>query len=352
MNGALAPVSYPLWQNDRNHRRLTLLYRPHNELGLRWRQAYPSDDWRFRRMIRHYRRFLFAELGAASAAVISSENLSNFSTEHVARLRADLEYLGFTEFHVVLYVRDPANFYLSRTQQRLKTWHEPRIPDPTSFTYKFRRAAQTWERVFPGRLIVRRALDAPGEDVTDDFSGLLENNLDVSLPPLPERMNTTLSAEGMQILMDYRQRFWRDNGGLRTPDVRRLVKLLKASRTRLPQTQPALKDEVAAQIRANHSADAEVMSARYGLDLDLGNPVRTAPPPSRPEYRVQDIVRFVDPDIVRQLLLELARTELGRPLPRRPLPLRMGARVYRYIPNDRRSQRLDDWLRTFVNRER
>jgi hypothetical protein len=348
--GSLGPVRYPLWPGDRDHNRLITLYHPHNQLLGWWWQGYPADDLNFQRMRRQFRTFLFTELGAARVAVISAELLFHSPPAGVARLRLDLESMGFTEFHIVLYVRDPADFYLSETQQRLKSPREARIEDPQIFRYGFLRAADIWERAFPGSLTVRRALSQPGEDVTDDFCGLLQDLFDVSLPPQPERMNTSLSAEGMKILLDYRQRFWPDNGGLVTPDVGRLVSFLKESRKALPQTRPVLKDDAACAIRANHSADAAVILDRYDIDLGLRDLAPPDPPSataghSNTPVRLDDILESVDPVIVERLLLELARTELPRPSPRRPLTLRMAARAYRSIRPSRRPRRLDGWLR-------
>ncbi|TXI42454.1 MAG: hypothetical protein E6Q56_01440 [Mycobacterium sp.] len=194
---------------------------------------------------------------------------------------------------------------------------------------------------------MRRALSEPGEDVTDDFCGLLQDRLGVALPPLSERMNTSLSAEGMKILLDYRQMFWPDSGI--TPDIDRLVRFLKQSRSVLTQTRPALKDDVAVKIRANHSADAEVILDRYGVDLGLQN--LSPAPPSRPVVRLEQILQSVDPGIVERLLLELARTELARPPTRGPIPLQMAAWAYRSIPPHRRPQRLDGWLRHVIHRK-
>lgn len=351
-NGGLGSVCYPLNHRNRSHNRLQLLYRPLKNASPYFQQAYPTENWQYRRMLRRYRRSFFTQLARADAAVISAEDLCLFSAEQAARFRADLEAAGFREFHVVLYVRDPADFYLSFVQEHLKCPREPRIDPPDTFTYPFLQMAEAWESVFPGRLIVRRALLTPQEDVTDDFCRVLGTHLDVSLPPCAARMNASLSAEAMQILLDYRQRFWSNKGGWVTPDVSRLIQFLLASRSSLPQTKPVLKDAITTRIRENHQADADMMLSRYGLDLALGPAVPVPRLPSLPEYRVEDIVQSIDHDIVRRLLLELVHTELGCPLSFRVAAgsLRTAAELYQCIPF--RSQRLDDWLRSIYHRIR
>jgi hypothetical protein len=189
-------------------------------------------------------------------------------------------------------------------------------------------------------------------DISDDFCNLLEGKLGVSLPPLTKRYNTSLSAEAMQILLDYRQSFWLDNGCFLTSDTLRLVRFLEASRNAPPQTRPVLKDEIAARIRANHAADAKVILERYGVDLGLRDRGPTAALRSRETYRVSDIVQSVDADIVQQILLRLARAELARPHPERSQPLEIAARLYRSVPPHYRPQRLKGWLLRFIERGR
>ena len=67
-------------------------------------------------------------------------------------------------------------------------------------------------------------------------------------------------------------------------------------------------------------------------------------------HRIDDIVESVDPDIVRELLLRLARVELGRRPAQRPLPLRLAARAYRAVPPAQKPAALDRWLRSRLDR--
>lgn len=369
---SLAPLCYPLWRDDLfHHNRLTMLYRPHQELYGWVRQEFPSDDTDFRRERRKYRRFFFGELGSARGAVISAEDLCGLALPHVAQLRADLESVGYRRFHVVLYVRDPADFYLSRTQQVLNyptgepnsllsrekfgaelTATTPQfLIEPNSFVYDFRRAAETWEHVFPGCLIVRAFPSGPHDDVVADFAELLEKVMGVSMSRQRLRENSTLSAEAMQIVQDYRDAFWPDSH-LRTADVQRLVNFLASSVEDVPQTKPVLKEALAQQIRANHSEDAEWLLSRYGVDLGIQNLTSAAATPGARRYRVDEIVQSVDPKIVHELLLRLVRSELGRPTSTRSLPMRAAASVYQTIPLERRPQRLVSGLRSLRRRLR
>lgn len=348
--GGLAPIRYPLPHGQNDHWLLALLYFPHRDLPRWMRVTHPHDDDRFRSAREGYRRFLFRELRSAPAAILSAEVLSLFPVNAVDRFRDDLESAGFGEFHVVVYIRDPADYYLSLRQQSLRSpGNLAAVADPAAFHYDFRGMVDRWEQVFPGRLLVRKY--PSGSDVLDDFASLLKTHMGVSLARSPARLNASISAEGMHILHEYRQTFSPDDDGFLTPDTVRLVRFLQQRTTDIPQTKPALKSEVAEVIRANHAADAELIRSRYGVDLGLASgPAQTAHSAGR-THHIDEILEAVDPRIVNQLLLLLGRTELSRPSAKRTLPLRVAARAYRSAPRDRRPARLDSWLRTFAKGE-
>jgi hypothetical protein len=337
-NGSLGPVCYPLWRGELNNQRLAMLYRPHADLPRWMRAAYPADDSRFDEMRREYAVFIFGQLRSAAGAILSAETLSaQFTATNARALRNDLESLGFRRFHVLLYVRDPADYYLSMTSQWLKSTAEPPfVKDPATFIYEFRECSEAWELAFPGSLIVRK-YPTGMHDVLEDFADVLKEKMGVSIPHLPMRMNTTISAEAMQILQDYRQTYWPDNDGFLTDDIGALVEFLQRSTDALPQTRPTLKHQVVEQIRAKHASDADVVRTRYGVDLGL----RSESAPEQPEppcggYRVADIIESVDQEIVYQLLLRLASNELGRNRQSRFLPVRIASRMLRGIPRQRR----------------
>lgn len=345
-SGSLGPYHYPLFGGDRNHHRLTMLYLPYEDQPPSRRVDFPQDDDHYQRARRSYRDFLFRTLRSSAGAILSAEVLSGcLDSSAAGRLRHDLESLGFGEFHVVLYVRDPADFYLSRTQNQLKLpkAHRPAIVDPFSFKYAFRKITENWEQAFPGRLMSRRYPTGPQGDVLTDFSDVMQGCLGVRLPRAPARLNTTISAEGMVLMQQYREIVGTDEGGLRFPGLDRLVAFLRRSGQDIPQTRPALKSAIAEQIRSNHLDDAEFIRARYGVDLGLECSGGSSPLMERSSWRVEDILESVDLDIVQRLWEGFERAGSD---PQRPLPLQLAARVYRAIPYHRRPARLDAFLRS------
>lgn len=342
MAGTLRPYRYPLFRGDRDHNRLTTLYLTHEDQPAPRLVEFPRDDERYRRTCSRYREFLFEALRSSGGAILSGEALGNsFAPPTVVHLRRDLESSGFREFHIVLSIRDPADFYLSRTQSILKLplQRGPLVADPVSFRYRFRRIAENWEQVFPGRVIVRCYPRGTRHDVVEDFSELLRNRLGIKLPRASIRLNTTVSAEAMVVLQNYRQSVGTDEGGRRIPGLRRLVTFLMRSGRHFPQTKPTLNAAVAELIRANHREDAEFISARYGVDLGLAHADGGSPLDARSSWRVEDIVEAFDPAIVRRLHDEFHRLRFRLHL------LDIAQRGYRAIPSALRPVRLDAWLR-------
>lgn len=346
---AFGDVRYPLWGRDHNQWRMLMLYLRPDALPPWMRSMYPARKQAFHRHRHEYKQFLFRELRSASDVILSSESLGLLMPESVGRLRWDLESLGFNRFHIVLYIRDPADYYLSNTQQRLRsTSTVPLIVDPLSFRYEFLRTAQTWEQIFPGSLIIRRYPSTPGADVVDDFADILHTTMAVSLPRLPARMNPTISAEAMHILQDYRQTFYPDSGQL-APDIAALARFLTLSTSEVPQTKPTLSEHIARHIRYNHRDDAELIRERHGVDLGLDHYSRPVCQPTRYTH-VDHILQSVDTHRTHQLLLLLARHNLAHtPHPARHQLIRVAANAYRSIPPDRRPARLDHWLRSLAN---
>jgi hypothetical protein len=108
----------------------------------------------------------------------------------------------------------------------------------------------------------------------------------------------------------------------------------------LPQTKPKLKADVAEEIRANHTEDAEFLKSRYGVDLGLGGSAGLGTLSAHSSWRVEDILESVDREIVQRLLEEFGQ------LRQRPLPVRIATKAYRSVPLSRRPARLDAWLRS------
>jgi len=335
-SGELQPARYPLVGLEDQHRALALQYLSF-EAGAAWpRNRVPARDAPQRG---RYRRRLFDQLRTTDRAILSSEMFPYMSPDEVHRLRQDLQDVGFGEFRIVLYMRDPADQYLSGQQQSLKA--SSQLANPVSFRCGFRKAAETWEQVFPGCLVVRPFSTHTKFDAVQDFSSVTQEFLGVTVPRAPKRENVSVSAEGMEILQRYRLTFWPGSEPQRTPDTLRLVEYLQRSRNTLPQTRPQLRPEIAAWIRANHRDDLTFMAQRYGVNLltdfaDAHRPHEF----DRKNLHVAEILEHVDDAMVTELLLRIAKKEMDRTPLKRALPARIAKRVLPASTARRLSRRL------------
>lgn len=332
--GALAPVCYPRAFGEINHNRLVMYYLPSDQVPRYLYDGFSKGGLLTQAKLERYRRTIFGQLASAGNAIISGEQLSStFKPADAQKLRSDLESAGFKRFHVILYIRDPAEFFLSATQQRLKSPTSQRGLigfDAASFKYEFRRIAETWEEVFPGDVIVRKFPGVSEGDAAEDFATLMREYLGVSLPAGQIRLNTTISAEAMQLLQSYRSTFRSMNDIRLNTDEHRLLQYLKQSPAEICQSKPVLKKPVAEWIRARHKPDADFIFGRYGVDLGLTEVSTDAElDPSRAQ-RIDDLLETLDAEVVHQLLLGFAHSAVSKHA-QRSMPLRIAARVKRSI---------------------
>jgi hypothetical protein len=303
----LGSASYPIVGMDKDQNRIISLYIPPHEMPLAW-QGLDRD------LNDKFKKVFFRQLGSKNDLIISAEALSSwFSLNAIQRLRSDLEAAEFHRVFIVLYIRDPADYFLSFTQQVIKSTSiaAPLGEKLETFKYPFRSIAEKWESVFPDGLIVRRYSNPKDGGIVRDFSVLLKQLLDIDVPTLSSMRNTSLSAEGMKILQDYRLIYSEPKKpGVLTSDAQKLRDFLTRSLELVRQTKAVLRPEIAQFIRASHKKDADYMLDRYGLDLgslewlDAGVLVQS-------NYLVGDIVESYDDKIIEELLLYYAKLSLG-----------------------------------------
>lgn len=123
-------------------------------------------------------------------------------------------------FRFVVYLRDPAHHYLSLVQQRIK--YSSRFKSPKSVP--FRKVVQSYEDKFPGRVSIR-ILELVSDSVADIKSVIGIKAYDEFDNPV-ERKNESLSAEAMQLIQLYRQRFMSDLDNVVDAKGRRLLQVV------------------------------------------------------------------------------------------------------------------------------
>jgi hypothetical protein len=145
------------------------------------------------------------QVANSSAVVLSSEFWFISSEEEIFAFKQFIEKLGFSEVHVIMYLRDPAKYYLSVAQQSLK--NQPKMPKPDNFRYKMLEAVKNWMLLNPTSMTIRefdrsKLLDG---DVVTDFNQYL-NIFDLAANlKLTAAQNESLSSEATQAIQDFYQ---------------------------------------------------------------------------------------------------------------------------------------------------
>jgi hypothetical protein len=176
-----------------------------------------------------------------------------------------LKNAGFDEIHIIMYLRDPAKYYLSAAQQSLK--NQFTMPKPGGFRYNIRGAIENWESITPSSLTVKefdRSCLQEG-DVVKDFEGYLNSHsVNVALN-LSSAKNETMSVEGTVILQEYHRLLDLDKS--LDEDVYREHKLRarKFSNLSFSGTTPKLKSDIVNLIHFNYKSNLIWLNDNYNV---------------------------------------------------------------------------------------
>lgn len=189
----------------------------------------------------------------ADTLVMSAENLFAITEAAPAQeLRRLLLGLGADRIEAIAYVRRPSDWYLSAAQQVLRASHKVRPARPVAYRAPiecFATHVADAVRVYP----YDRA-QFPGGDILGHF---LQEGLGIAAPPAPSnappddarQFNSTISAEGMVLLQEYRQINHREGDGTFTRDTARFRQALaqadaEAADGRRPALHPELRERL------------------------------------------------------------------------------------------------------------
>ena len=144
-------------------------------------------------------------------------------------IKKTINYLGiaFTEIYCIVYVKNPDEFYLSSTQQKIKASHK--ILNPLTFKRNIISPLTTWQQFtgssnFIGTAFGRETLFKG--DVVADFiekiKSITQENIDVKKWP---SKNESITAEQTVLLQEYRRDFLSDFDNQFMPSSSILLKL-------------------------------------------------------------------------------------------------------------------------------
>jgi hypothetical protein len=245
----------------------------------------------------HWREVISeAETDPHSILLLSSEhfgaapdlkNLPNF-------IRGLSSFSGEIDF--VYYVRTPSEKFTSSIQQYQKASHRiPRDKSPRlEYLEGLKRVANLRIRHFSRDSLING-------DIVDDFCSLT-NIYNRNFNPVKKEANTSISAEGMILLQEYRKLHHKESHNVFTPDTQSYLKAIIHEERKDPEkyTKPSLNECFAAKLDAD-SPLLKWLRNFYSIDLRKPHDV----PPS--EYRdtnevtdVKELIRF-DSSLVQEL---------------------------------------------------
>ena len=205
-------------------------------------------------------------LDGSENLIISSEYLFDCSADQVERIYHYFDGSGFTDKRIVIYLRNPASYYLSLVQQRLKASHS--FPDPQNFQMKIMAKILRWKEVFGSESIIIREFDQKaliGGDVVSDFSCILKEYFDATVRMGKVRVNESISSEGMKIIQDYRRSHYSDQDNFFFRDSSKLVAHLMSLYKKGFGSKPTLRESVYLCVLRNHIDDIDLLNREYGI---------------------------------------------------------------------------------------
>lgn len=270
--GHLGGICYPLLMGKYNHRQIaTLYYKDYKDLPRWFKSQYSSDCFNDIKQTCRYE--LFDKLENSNKIILSSEYLEDFSPNQIQEFHADLSRLGEVKFKILIYIREPASYYLSYIQQELKA--SSRFLVPQKFHYNFLRTIQLWSDVFLQENLEIRLFQPqkfPDKSVILDFQNCASDFFRVKIElENTIYLNKSLSAEGIIILQNYRKLFHPNADQVFQEDSNTLISLLQSSALEVEQTKAKLSPEVAHFVTMLHQEDIRKLKEVYGVDIsDFG----------------------------------------------------------------------------------
>lgn len=317
-SGQLTRLKIPAIFNKINHSYIAALYLSDDQLPRRLRGMYRNRARAWSRDRRAVRKEYEQALVSGHDIVLSSEAFRRLKPAQLETMKSELSRHGFDEIHVLAYVREPADFYLSWMQQGLKA--SGRVPNPHSFQCKYKEVLKRWSTFADGCLDVR-AYDRDElecGDVVADFVEAVREKMGVSVtvpPNLPYAPNESLSAEAAVILQRYRRTFYPDKDNVFMKDSTRLVSRLAESTGVIPQTPLKLQPECEAALRRVNATDMRYLERRHNICLNGPGP-NGAVQGNRKHLEsqfsgaVEDVIAEYDAATVTDLLYWLVHVEL------------------------------------------
>jgi hypothetical protein len=239
---------------------------------------------------------LFAALGKRKSNI--HKNLEDFCLELANNI---------TEVKIIGYLRNPADYYLSMCQEKIKRYSNIKGFGFANYVGKLKNIRQLYKSQHQMFAFEKKYF--PQEDVVRHFT---KNIISYELAS-PDMPNETLSAAAMRILEDYWTLTLSKEAGKAThQEMKSLLSIIRMAEKKLPLPKPILKEEVRSMLMNSMAADLTWLSEHYDINYLTPSSINnncsyTATNSFKPK-KVTDIINIED-DNPYLLLLEVLRQQ-------------------------------------------
>lgn len=244
------------------------------------------------------------KLRSDDTVLLTGESFFNLLPDRIVEILQTITP-AIDRLDIIAYVRPPHRMYLSLVQQTLKA--DSTFPMPDQYGRRIDTILDTWQAFADKDSLTVRHFDREhlvDGDAFADFEYLLGHLMgrdDIHLPRSTE--NTTLSAEQLVVLQQYRAEFLVEFDGRAHQESQSLILYFEAlNRLAFPGHKPALNKAALASLkRGNEQIIARVNRNFPGVALSLPEVSRigTGSVTWKPEGGVAQILTKIDPEIVK-----------------------------------------------------
>lgn len=259
------PFHYPIISGNGNQS-LEVVFKPYERLsrGLKTRFERNGGYEKFKDFYTEY----LSKHAENNNLLLSSEFMFNFNLDEIFKLREFFEERQFSCFKIALYLRDPASYYMSLVQQKLKASYT--IPCPLKFNPKYMKFISNWIKVFGGDLCTREfnRKKMLNGNILDDFSIIVSEFFGKKVLLASDFVNESISAEGMKVLQEFRKIFFQNEENRFAKESTRLLKKIVEIENTHPGTKPKLKEYYEEIIKMNCISDILALKS-FGVFVDF-----------------------------------------------------------------------------------
>lgn len=243
--------------------------------------------------------------------IVSSEAFLTMEPEEVVQILRMISD-DIESIHAVAYVRNPLSMYLSLAQQSVKASYRFRRPDTyrrpiNDYVTKWRNSPMMDSVTV--RLFDRHAL--MGNNAVADFEAIVRRLTGMNAVQLEHiDENTSLSAEQMVVMQDFRRRFHAQNDNRWTPDTSRLIDFFTTmNEDGVVGNRPQLTPEASALVAHGNRDVITWLGQECGIGVDVAE--ASAPLENSEWSKLSSILATVDPKVVHHLKMMIPRFNPG-----------------------------------------